>query len=202
MASARRRIDTVLLDKRELAGIEAGTITTVFRHWRTPRIRVGTRLRTPIGLVEITGLTRTRPEAVTVTEAHAAGLADLEGFRRWLDDRPGDLFRIELRWAGVDPRVALREDADMDETEIAEVRRRLGRMDSRADSPWTWQTLRLIQANPGVVSTDLAASMGLERSYFKQRVRRLKEMGLTESLEVGYRISPRGQALLDATDPA
>jgi hypothetical protein len=189
----------VLLDKRELAGIEAGTITAVFRHWRTPRIRVGTCLRTPVGLVEITGLTRTAPEAVTETEAQAAGFVDLGGFHGWLDDRPGDLYRIELQWAGVDPRVTLRQDTSLDEAEIAEMRRRLARMDSRADSPWTWQTLRLIEANPGVVSTDLAASMGLERAYFKQRVRRLKEMGLTESLEVGYRISRRGQVLLDAT---
>lgn len=190
----------MLLDRRELAGIEAGTITAVFRNWRAPRIRVGTRLRTPIGLVEITGLARTTPEVVTETEAHAAGFADLGGFQGWLDDRPGDLYRIELQWAGVDPRVALREDADLDEAEIAEVRRRLARMDSRADSPWTWKTLRLIEANPGVVSTDLAAIMGLERQYFKRRVRRLKEMGLTESLEVGYRISPRGQALLNARE--
>jgi ribosomal protein S19E (S16A) len=28
-------------------------------------------------------------------------------------------------------------------------------------------------------------------------VRKLKELGLTESLEVGYRLSPRGRALLD-----
>lgn len=188
----------MLLDKRELAGIEEATITAVFRHWRKPRIKVGTRLRTPVGLVEVTNLTRTAPEAVTDLEALAAGFADLDGFHGWLDDRPGDLYRIELRWAGDDPRVALREQSDLDEAQIAEMRRRLARMDSRSESPWTWQTLRLIAANPGVVSTDLAASLGLERAYFKQRVRRLKEMGLTESLETGYRISPRGQALLDA----
>jgi len=28
-------------------------------------------------------------------------------------------------------------------------------------------------------------------------VRKLKELGLTESLEVGYRLSPRGRALLE-----
>jgi hypothetical protein len=32
---------------------------------------------------------------------------------------------------------------------------------------------------------------------FKRDVRKLKELGLTESLEVGYRLSPRGAALLD-----
>lgn len=188
----------MLLDKRELAGIEGGTVTAVFRRWRSPRIRVGTRFRTPIGLVEITGLARTTPEVVSETEAHAAGFADLAELHSWLDDRPGDLYRIELQWAGVDPRVALRDDDNLSEAEIAEVRRRLARMDLRADSPWTWQTLRLIEANPGVVSTELAAIMGLERQYFKRRVRRLKEMGLTESLEIGYRISRRGRALLNA----
>ena len=29
---------------------------------------------------------------------------------------------------------------------------------------------------------------------FKRNVRKLKELGLTESLEVGYRLSPRGEA--------
>jgi hypothetical protein len=32
---------------------------------------------------------------------------------------------------------------------------------------------------------------------FKRDVRRLKELGLTESLEVGYRLSPRGRAFLE-----
>ena len=34
----------------------------------------------------------------------------------------------------------------------------------------------------------------MERDPFKIRVRRLKDLGLTESLDVGYRISPRGAA--------
>ena len=38
---------------------------------------------------------------------------------------------------------------------------------------------------------------GRERHPFKTDVRKLKELGLTESLEVGYRLSPRGRALLD-----
>ena len=37
---------------------------------------------------------------------------------------------------------------------------------------------------------------GRERLPFKADVRKLKELGLTESLEVGYRLSPRGRALL------
>jgi ribosomal protein S19E (S16A) len=31
-------------------------------------------------------------------------------------------------------------------------------------------------------------------------VRKLKELGLTESLKIGYRLSPRGRALLDGLE--
>ncbi|MGH7465941.1 MAG: hypothetical protein ACREK1_12245 [Longimicrobiales bacterium] len=43
---------------------------------------------------------------------------------------------------------------------------------------------------------DLARMMGMETQPFKQRVRRLKTLGFTESLEIGYRLSPRGRSLL------
>ena len=58
------------------------------------------------------------------------------------------------------------------------------------------QTLRLIARYPAVVSTELARHAGKERMVFKVDVRKLKELGLTESLEVGYRLSPRGEAVL------
>jgi hypothetical protein len=67
------------------------------------------------------------------------------------------------------------------------------------DGPWTLATLRLIGGRPGVRAADLAAAMGRERQPFKADVRKLKELGLTESLEVGYRLSPRGRALLAAS---
>jgi hypothetical protein len=40
----------------------------------------------------------------------------------------------------------------------------------------------------------------MDRPEFKQRVRRLKALGLTESLQVGYRLSPRGMAFLDQSN--
>ena len=36
----------------------------------------------------------------------------------------------------------------------------------------------------------------LDTQPFKRDVRKLKALGLTESLEVGYRLSPRGRAWL------
>ena len=47
-------------------------------------------------------------------------------------------------------------------------------------------------------AADLAAQLGrAELQPFKTDVRKLKALGLTASLEVGYRLSPRGRAFLD-----
>ena len=59
--------------------------------------------------------------------------------------------------------------------------------------------LALIADRPGVVSTVLAEAMGWERQDFKLRVRRLKQLGLTLSLDVGYRLSPCGESYLNHT---
>ena len=100
--------------------------------------------------------------------------------------------------AGADPREALRRRRELSDGELAGLRARLDRLDRAAgDGPWTVATLRLIGDRPGVRAADLAAAVGRERQPFKTDVRKLKNLGLTESLEVGYRLSPRGQAYLD-----
>lgn len=59
------------------------------------------------------------------------------------------------------------------------------------------EVLALIAARQEMPAEELAAARGEERLPFKRRVRRLKELDLTESLDVGYRLSPRGRAYLD-----
>ena len=49
---------------------------------------------------------------------------------------------------------------------------------------------------PEASARELARRIDEDVRLFERRVRRLKELGLTESLEVGYRLSPRGRALL------
>ena len=46
------------------------------------------------------------------------------------------------------------------------------------------------------------AELGRETLAWKADVRKLKEKGLTESLAIGYRLSPRGEAVLDHGGPA
>jgi hypothetical protein len=139
---------------------------------------------------------------VTAADAARAGHASVDELLAELDKR-GDaqIWRIELHWAGEDPRRALREQADLDPAELERLSERLRRLDGASrHGPWTRQTLDLIAANPEVRAEDLAASIGREKLPFKRDVRKLKELGLTESLLVGYRLSPRGRALLDQLD--
>lgn len=58
--------------------------------------------------------------------------------------------------------------------------------------------LELIAEHPATLAAELAEIDGRERLAFKRHVRRLKERGLTESLPVGYRLAPRGEAVLAA----
>ena len=61
---------------------------------------------------------------------------------------------------------------------------------------WAVAALQAIAAQPAVRAGDLAEDASMERKDFKARVRKLKALGLTESLEVGYQLSPRGRAVL------
>ncbi|HET6548386.1 MAG TPA: hypothetical protein VFG79_08020 [Solirubrobacter sp.] len=168
----------------DLQGIAEGRITLAFRRWERPRVLPGTRLRTPVGELVV--------EAVDVVEtigdddARAAGYESADAARAAWAHRGGALHRIALRLDGPDRRIALRSQPPDDA-----LLTRLERM-----GPWTFEFLRLIAERPAVRAADLAESLGRERLDFKRDVRKLKELGLTESLEVGYRLSPRGQETL------
>jgi hypothetical protein len=190
----------MLFRRNDLVRIADGSVTLAFRCWDRPYAKAGSRLRTAVGVLAIDTV-----EPVTVADlsdetARRAGYGSLADLVRDLDRyRGGQLYRIELRLAGDDPRVALREQAELGPEELAALRARLTRMDARSShGPWTWATLRLIAQRPAVRAGDLASSLGQDRLPFKADVRKLKELGLTESLEVGYRLSPRGRAYLGA----
>jgi hypothetical protein len=188
----------MLIDNPTLQGIVAGRIRVVFRTWQRPTVKTGGRLRTRLGVLAIEAVDAVKPSEVSAKDIKLAGYANA---RVWLDSlsgRDGTLYRIRLHHAGEDPRIALREQP-LDETEQLKVQTRLQRMDQASSSgAWTLRYLALIAARPTQRAPELAELMGLETKPFKQRVRKLKELGLTESLKVGYRLSPRGQSYLDA----
>lgn len=184
----------MLIRRPTLDAIAAGTVTVAFRRWDRPRVRPGSRLRTAVGVLEVGTVTTVAEDDLGESDAHAAGFADLAALRRQL---PGEkaIFRVELRLAGPDPRVELRSRATLDDADRAGLDRRLERLDRASRrGPWTDRVLALIAENPEVRAPDLADRLGLETLVFKRDVRKLKELGLTESLPVGYRLSARGRA--------
>lgn len=190
----------MLFDASTLAGIENGSITLAFRRWAAPRAKPGGTQLTPIGLVRFTSVERVeRVDTVSATDARRAGFDSVEDLlaRAAAGDRGHlDLYRITVEPAGPDPRIALRENATIDAAASAALAAQLARMDQASDRPWTQEYLADIATHPGVVARELAAHHGIELKAFKLRVRRLKALGLTESLPVGYRLSARGRSYL------
>jgi len=137
------------------------------------------------------------PQDITSSDAVAAGFETLESLLAALDAKSGDVYRVGLSYLGQDPRIALRSELP-DDAEIEKILKRLGGLDARSkEGAWTGPTLRVIRTRPQERAAELASEVGMERTQFKVRVRKLKGLGLTESLEIGYRLSPRGEAVLD-----
>jgi hypothetical protein len=193
----------MLFTAATLRGLTQGRVSCTYRRWEVVRPKVGSRFTTSAGVVEVTSITRADEQQLTERDAAEAGFDSVAELLKWCSAKGkgnGDLYRIGIALAGPDPRIELRRTDNLDAADIATLNAKLDRMDRAADQAWTRNTLRQIQRLPGVVSTELAAEAGQERRAYKLRVRRLKALGLTESLERGYRLSPRGQAYLAALD--
>jgi hypothetical protein len=186
----------MLIRADALRAIAAGDVTLAFRRWRRPTVRTGGTLRTAVGVLAIDAVDLVDLADITADEARQAGYADLAELHGWLVKREGEVYRVTVRYIGDDPRIALRA-AVPSEAEVAEIRAALKRIDERSPrGPWTLEVLRLIGERPGVRAADLAAELGRPMLAFKADVRKLKDRGLTESLEVGYRLSARGRAVV------
>ena len=186
----------MLLNEATLRGIETGEITLAFRVWRRPSVRAGGTLRTRVGVLAIEAVDVVDPADVTEEDARRAGHPDRRALLAALRGS-GTLHRVAFRLTGPDPRIALRSRTSLTEAERAALEGRLARLDAAGrDGPWTRMVLELIAERPETRAADLAAALGRERMRLKLDIRKLKELGLTESLEVGYRLSPRGEAYL------
>lgn len=191
----------MLLPPKVAHGVADGSVTLAFRRWRRQDVRPGSEFRTVAGVLRVGDVSVVDPAAITDADAVRAGHPDADRLRARLDpDTTLTTYRVRLAWAGPDPRVALRESTELSDAEVADLDRRLERLD-RASShgTWTMATLDLILRRPHTRAPDLAAEVGRERDPFKIDVRKLKNLGLTRSFEVGYDVSPRGRAYLART---
>lgn len=189
----------MLISMRYREGIENGTITLTFRRWKRPQVVAANTYRTAAGRVVVDAIDVVDPDRITNADAKRAGFAsrtELMAELRGTPDLP--TYRIRLHAApGPDPRAVLAQTAELSADDLADLRRRLERLDRAGPrGPWTTDVLQVIAARPAVRAADLAASFGRETQPFKLDVRKLKNLGLTLSLDVGYRLSARGEAYL------
>ena len=192
-------MDVVLINKATAEGIADGSITLVLRSWDAPRAKKGGTQRTPAGTIRIEDVTEyRRGHRVTAAQARAAGYSDAATAQADLDRRPAKhVYAIKVSYLAPDERPDLAADDALRTADVRAIAERLDRWDvASTTGPWTRQYLRLIAANEAVRAPDLAIELGMATAPFKRRVRQLKGLGLTISLDVGYRISPRGKAFL------
>ena len=192
-------MDGVLINQSTATGIADGRITVVLRRWDAPRAKSGSTQRTPAGTIRVERVTEHPHDyRVTRAQARAAGFPDAESAQAELDRRPAaHTYVITVAYLAPDERRALAASDALGDADFAAISTALTRWDTASsDGPWTRRYLDLIAANEGVRAPDLAARVGQETARFKRRVRQLKGLGLTISLDVGYRISPRGGRFL------
>ncbi len=201
------------------AALARGDITLTFRTWRRAQVRIGGTYGVGPATLLVDDVRQVPVRDITDDDARQAGEADRSALLARLASRPrgryapaaqfelgpdSQVWRVAFHpvTAG-DDRPHLGDQTDLGPDDRAGIDRRLDRLDATAPGgPWTRATLALIAAHPGVVSTTLAAGLGRERMAFKADVRKLKRLGLTESLRTGYRLSPRGAAYLASISKA
>ena len=191
----------MLLKQETLRGIAEGRITLAFRTWRRRTVKAGGTLLTSVGQLSIDAVDLVHLTDLTETDALSAGFSELEALRSALSKREGDVYRIALSLTGPDPRIGLREEIPDSTEAFEQITKRLDRWDAASKSgPWTLAVMSLLHRRPGVRAGDLSGEVGMEKARFKANVRKLKGLGLTESLEVGYRLSPRGVVVLSRSN--
>ena len=192
----------VLFEARFRQPIADGSVTLAFRRWKRSQAVAGNRYRTAAGMIEVDAVDIVDVESITDGDAKRAGYPSRDALvadQRGTKDLP--VYRVQFHSvAGSDPRDELAAAGNFTDSDIVTIDQRLDRLD-RASShgPWTADVLATIAARPAIRAPDLAKSFGRETAPFKIDVRKLKNLGLTISLTVGYRLSPRGEAYLRQT---
>ena len=189
----------MLLKDEIIEKIKSGEITLIFRRWKKPGVKTGGTQMTQGGVIGIDAVDVVAEADITNEDARSAGYASADDLIEHLNYREDPIYRIRVHFAGEDPRISLRNASELNESELDEVIAKLDKLDAGSKrGPWTQEYLQLIQDMPATYSGLLADTLGLSIPEFKPWVRKLKALGLTESLSPGYRLSPRGEKVLAA----
>ncbi len=188
----------MLFKQIHLKGIREGTVSLAFRRWKKAAAKPGSLIKTAVGLVEILKVTVVTEQHIKAADARKAGFDSLEELIQMLHQyTDGDYYRIEVRYHTADPRIVLREQDTLTDTDYRELQTKLDRLDRYSKiGDWTMEVLEAIQMHPKLRAADLALEVNKTKDWLKLNVRKLKNLGLTISHEAGYEISPLGLAFL------
>jgi hypothetical protein len=179
--------------------IRSGEITCTVRIWLRPRVKVGGRYALGAGAVVVDRIREARIEDLTPALAKRSGFASVVDALKTAKHGVGErVFVIDFHYDAAGPRRATPATDSVSIEALAEVAQKLDAMDRRSRTgAWTAATMRAIKAKPAVRAASLARALGRPRDELKRDVRKLKQLGLTLSLEVGYRLTPKGEAVLE-----
>jgi hypothetical protein len=190
----------MLFRQRFHGPIARGEVTLTVRSWARPQAKPGGRYRVGDTVIEVTGLAQAPLASLTESHAKRAGFASVDELlvelgrhSRGSVGSDATAWLIEFRAVGA---YEAPSPAPVSADALAAARGRLDALDRLRGRAWTQRALALIGERPATPARLLAAEMGMETLPFKVDVRKLKALGLTTSLDVGYELTDLGRAAL------
>lgn len=175
----------------ELTRIKSGEVSLVFRRWKKASVKKGGKMKTAVGVIRFDDVAVVKENSITKLDAKKAGYGSVTLLLSEIDKWPGVIYKIKVVYESEDPRLELREKTELTEEEFEKLKVKLDRLD-KTRGPWVLNVLSLIKRYPERRAGDLAEIMKIDKFDFKINVRKLKNLGLTVSHEIGYSVSPLG----------
>lgn len=188
----------MLFKEIHLQGIKSGNITLAFRNWQKVSVHNGSLLHTSVGLVKIHTVEAVNENEITDKDALHAGFKDKNQLLKSVKQNSGGIiFKIKVSYHSEDPRINLREQFELSKQQFEDLAKKLERLDQFSKKgAWTKSVLLTIKENPNFHAIGLADLTGFEKEWLKLNIRKLKNLGLTISHQVGYELSPLGNEYL------
>ena len=188
----------MLIKQKHLEQIKKGEISLMFRKWKKKLVKKGSLIKTSIGQIKIININEISSKDINLKEASEAGYKNLSDLMEVLNSKQGKLFKILVRYHSEDPRIKLRNKSYLSEEDFEQIKIKLQRFDKYSkQGEWTIKILNTILENPKLKSAELATIVNKDKTWLKSNIRKLKNLGLTISHEIGYSISPLGKVYLE-----
>ena len=153
-------------------------------------------MKTALGVIRVIDVETIEENAITKTDATKGGYESVDLLMTALNKTSGRIYKVKVTYESEDPRLELREKTDLPEEGVQKIKTKLERLD-KTRGPWVLKVMKLIKRYPERRAGDLAEIMQMDKLDFKVNVRKLKNLGLTISHDIGYSLSPLGEIVME-----